>query len=189
MNLNSLLTIVMTGTLLNACAHQPTPAQAPVHQAPHTPQPTKERNAASNLLEFISHFSELSLESQKKELAEALKKISSNNKDLHQKTRVAIIYAIPGSKLRDPIKAQPLLEELAREKQLGKEENAIVSILRENAAEIAKLNQRLRDEIRRADESQQKADNLQQKLDELKKIERTMMQKSLKNPPSRSNGK
>ena len=187
MNLTPLLPIAMAGALLSACAHQPKPTTAIESKtiAPNTtPLNTshKEHQAEPSLLEFIANFSDLSLEAQKKELATALQKISNNNNDLRQKTRVAIIYAIPASKLRDTIKAQPLLDELAREKQLGKEESAIVDILRENAAETAKLNQRLREEQRRAEENQQKANGLQQKLDELKKIERTMMQKSLKDP-------
>lgn len=193
MNPKYLLPIAMTGMLLNACAHQAKPTAAPGSQetlSSQAAQPAvnKGHHPAPDLLEFVSNFSELPLESQKKELAEALQKISSNNNDLHQKTRVAIIYAIPTSKLRDPLKAQPLLDELAREKRLSKEEGAIVSILRENAAETAKLNQRLREELRRAEENQQKANGLQQKLDELKKIERTMMQKSLKDP-NRSSSK
>lgn len=195
MNTKYLLPIAMTGLLLNACAHQPKPSATPDShevQPSQAAQPAAHKehppHTAPSLLEFVSNFSELPLESQKKELAEALQKISSNNNDLHQKTRVAIIYAVPTSKLRDPLKAQPLLDELAREKRLSKEEGAIVSILRENAAETAKLNQRLREELRRAEENQQKANGLQQKLDELKKIERTMMQKSLKDP-NRSSSK
>lgn len=139
-------------------------------------------SSSSSLLEFANDFSALPPETQKKELAAILHKISTNSDDLQQKTRAAIIYSIPGSKLRDALKAQPLLDELAREKQLGKEESAIVSILRDNSAEITKLNQRIREEQRRADDNQQKAGALQQKLDELKQIERTMMQKSLKDP-------
>ncbi|MFJ5444836.1 hypothetical protein ACIKP9_01190 [Methylobacillus methanolivorans] len=186
MNSKHLLSLAMAGALLNACAHQPQSTGA----LEKTSAPTaasqanshKEHHTEPSLLEFISNFSELSLELQKKELAAALQKSSNNNNDLQQKTRIAIIYSIPGSKLRDPLKAQPLLDELAREKQLSKEESAIVSILRDNAAETTKLNQRLREELRRAEENQQKANGLQQKLDELKKIERTMMQKSLKDP-------
>lgn len=187
MNTKHLLPLAMTGLLLNACAHQPKPTPTLDSQEAHPTPATqiavhKEHHPAPSLLEFISNFSELPLESQKKELADTLQKINNNNNDLYYRTRVAIIYAIPSSKLRDPLKAQPLLDELAREKRLSKEEGAIVSLLRENAAETAKLNQRLREELRRAEENQQRANSLQQKLDELKNIERTMMQKSLKDP-------
>ncbi|MCB5191734.1 hypothetical protein LG198_13425 [Methylobacillus arboreus] len=188
---------MLVGLLLSACAHQPKPTVSapaasteqvqnpPPHIAAHK-ENTSEHTPG--LLEFISNFSELPLDAQKKELAQTLQKISIHHDELHQKTKAAIIYAVPGSKLRDPLKAQPLLEELAREKRLSKEENAIVAILREHAAETGKLNQRIREEQRRSEESQQKTNSLQQKLDELKKIERTMMQKSLKDP-NRSSSK
>lgn len=188
MNSRHQLMAVLACMLLSACAHHPksaTPADPKQEHSPHSsasPVITQQMSSSSSLLEFANNFSALPPETQKKELAAILHKISTNSDDLQQKTRAAIIYSIPGSKLRDALKAQPLLDELAREKQLGKEESAIVSILRDNSAEITKLNQRIREEQRRADDNQQKAGALQQKLDELKQIERTMMQKSLKDP-------
>lgn len=174
--------------LLSACAHQGKPAPAIEHETSkvisHTPSSTKEivETRAASLLEFSSDFNDLGLEAQKKELALILQKIADHHDEIQQKARAALIYAHPGSRLRDALKAQPLLEELAREKRLSKEERTIISLLKDNAAEISKLNQRIREEQKRSDDNQQKADALQQKLDELKKIERTMMQKSLKDP-------
>lgn len=188
MNSRHQLIAALACMLLSACAHHPksgAPAD-PIQEKPTHPALSSASIEAiphsSSLLEFANDFSGLSPEAQKKELAAILHKISINSSDFQQKTRAAIIYSIPGSKLRDPLKAQPLLDELAREKQLSKEESAIVSILKDNSAEITRLSQRLREEQRRADDNQQKASALQQKLDELKQIERTMMQKSLKDP-------
>ena len=188
MNSKHQLITVLACMLLSACAHHPksgAPAELKQEQHLHSsesPAPVQQISSSSSLLEFADDFSGLSPEAQKKELATILHKISMNSSDFHQKIQAAIVYSIPGSKLRDPFKAQPLLDELAREKQLSKEESAIVSILRDNSTEITKLNQRIREEQRRADDNQQKAGALQQKLDELKQIERTMMQKSLKDP-------
>ena len=188
MNFRYQLITAMTCILLSACAHHPK-SGVPADLTQENPTPPSLSSASiqpilhsSSLLEFVDDFSGLSSEAQKKELANILRKISTNSSNLQQKTRAAIIYSIPGSKLRDPLKAQPLLDELARENQLSKEESAIVSILRDNSAEITRLSQRLREEQRRADDNQQKASALQQKLDELKQIERTMMQKSLRDP-------
>lgn len=188
MNSRYQLITAMTCMLLSACAHHSksgAPAEPKQEQSSHpsvSPAPIQPAFNPSGLLEFVDDFSNLSPEAQKKELAGVLHEISTNSSDVRQKVRAAIIYSIPGSKLRDPLKAQPLLDELAREKQLSKEESAIVSILRYNSAEIIRLSQRLREEQRRADDNQQKANALQQKLDELKQIERTMMQKSLRDP-------
>ncbi|MCB5183879.1 hypothetical protein LG201_01515 [Methylobacillus gramineus] len=184
--------------LLTACAHtSPTPAKTdletkksdstPLHQ-PSTSQTAVTSYHQPSLLEFAFDFSEMTPETQKKELTQIQDKISAHRDELHHKVKAAMIYSIPGSRLRDSSKAQPLLDELTREKRLNSEEKMMVAILREYALEASKLSQRIRDEQKRTEENQQKADALQQKLDELKKIERTMMQKSLKEL-SRGSGK
>lgn len=190
MNSKYLLPPVVLSLLLSACAHQGKQAPASVdhHESskviPSTQTSSKEvhETRAASLLEFSSDFNDLNLEAQKKELAQVLQKIADHQDEIQQKARAALIYAHPASKLRDALKAQPLLDELAREKRLSKEERHIINLLKDNAAETSKLTQRIREEQKRSDDNQQKADALQQKLDELKKIERTMMQKSLKDP-------
>ncbi|MCB5187894.1 hypothetical protein LG200_07730 [Methylobacillus caricis] len=188
MKLHYSLPPLLLGVLVTACAHT-TPAPsgssadtAKSNSTPLHPSPPSISTSVHNpsLLEFASDFSEMNAEAQKKELIQIQEKISAHHDELHQKVRAAMIYSIPGSRLRDSSKAQPLLDELAREKRLTSEEKIITAILKEYAIEANKLSQRIRDEQRRADDAQQKADALQQKLDELKKIERTMMQKSLK---------
>ncbi|SNR75567.1 hypothetical protein SAMN05192560_0901 [Methylobacillus rhizosphaerae] len=200
MNHQHLYALVFFAFLLSACAHQKQPLPKPATSTssnvleasspsviPSTTSGTQQKSIPIvTLLEFASDFPESSQDSQRKELAQTLQKISDTPDNLYQKFKAATIYSIPGSRLRDTGKAQPLLDELSRIKHLNKAEYGLLAILREHASETTRLNQLIREEQKRAEENQQKATNLQRKLDELKQIERSMMQKSLKDS-NRSN--
>lgn len=157
-NFLSILAILL---LLSACAG------LPKNQPPAKVVNTETINVRSDtepLLEFAEHFVELSPETQKKELSQA----SQNKQDSNSRIKVAMIYALPSSKLRDTAKAQILLDELMRDKILDKEQKSLVSLLAEYSNDSNKLLLKLRDE-------QKRGDTLQQQLDELKNIEKTMV--------------
>jgi len=99
-----------------------------------------------------------------------LQQNSQNKNDLTSRIKVAMIYALPNSKLRDTNKAQALLDDLARDKYLDGDRKILTLIMRDYIAENNRLGIKARDE-------QKRADALQQKLDELKNIEKTMLER------------
>lgn len=145
--------------LLSACAQLPdSQAKAPVTQSPTI--------SRLDVLDFAESFSELSLEGQKKELQQN----SQNRNDMTSRIKVALIYALPTSKLRDTNKAQALLDDLAKDKYLDGDRKTLTLIMRDYIAEINRSGNKAREE-------QKRADALQQKLDELKNIEKSMLER------------
>ncbi|CAG0997601.1 hypothetical protein MTYP_02656 [Methylophilaceae bacterium] len=134
-----------------------------------------------NLLEFSAQFIELTVEAQRRELA-SVSQAAQNKTDLKSRMQLALIYALPGSRLRDHSKALPLLEDLLNEKNLDNESKLLATIFRDHISDTNKANQKMRDELKRTDAAQQKLDDTQKKLDELQKklndlknIEKTMV--------------
>lgn len=158
-------TLLLPLCLLSACAQLP--------GTNSTPGTISQTQAAGNgstsrldVLDFAENFSDLSLEAQKRELHQN----SQNKNDLTSRIKVAMIYALPASKLRDTNKAQALLDDLSKEKNLDGDRKILTLIMRDYIAENNKLGNKARDE-------QKRADTLQQKLDELKNIEKMMLER------------
>jgi hypothetical protein len=147
-------------------------------------------NAAINnlsLLKFAGSFAELPEEKQKEQFAQANQALASSNGDLNIKMKLAIIYALPNSRLHDVAKAQPLLDDILREPNTGEELKSLATVFRAHIAESHKLVQKTREEQKRADASQlkldasqQKIDDLERKLNDLKSIERAMVDRDIK---------
>ena len=151
--------LLLAFCLLSACAQLPeSQGRVPVTQSPTI--------SRLDVLDFAESYGELSLEGQKKELQQN----SQNKNDLTSRIKVAMIYALPNSKLRDTNKAQALLDDLARDKYLDGDRKILTLIMRDYIAENNRLGIKARDE-------QKRADALQQKLDELKNIEKTMLER------------
>lgn len=165
MNRHNLFTMLAALLLLNACVDL-TKTQPPA-RAVNT-EPVSVRSNTELLLDFAEHFADLSLESQKKELLLTSQTANQNKQDINSRIKVALIYALPNSKLRDSAKAQILLEELNRDKNLDKERKSLVSLLTDYTNDSNKLAVKARDE-------QKRGDTLQQQLDDLKNIEKTMV--------------
>lgn len=166
--------------LLSACAGNKQKPVAPPSAAKITViekvEPRKE-----SLLEYASYQLSASAESQKKELQELNQTLVINKQDIPTRLKLALLYGLPNSKVRDVNKAQALLDDLIREPSIETEQKTLANLLRDYIVDIAKLNQKIRDEQKRsdtlqakADNAQQRADGLQRKLDELKNIEKTM---------------
>ncbi|HSH72504.1 MAG TPA: hypothetical protein VK974_05535 [Methylophilaceae bacterium] len=132
-------------------------------------------------LEYAANMMAAPADAQKKELAELNQSYATNKQFVDTRMKLALLYALPASKVKDTIKAQALLDDLIREPSLDIERKTLASILRDYIADTGKLAQKARDEQKRsdglqtkADLAQQKADSLQRKLDDLKNIEKTM---------------
>jgi Holliday junction resolvase RusA-like endonuclease len=167
--------LLLTATLmLSACAQMA--ATKPGNANPSTanqpaatlPVPTSSNPTSSRLdvLDFAESFSDLTFEQQKKELLQN----NQNRSDLTSRIKIAMIYGLPNSKLRDTNKAQALLDELARDKNLDGDRKILTLIMRDYITENNKLGIKVRDE-------QKRADTLQQKLDDLKNIEKMMLER------------
>jgi predicted ribosome quality control (RQC) complex YloA/Tae2 family protein len=96
--------------------------------------------------------------------------------------KLAMIYALPNSRLHDSARAQTLLDELLREKLQDSELKTLAILLRDHINENNKLIQKAREEQKRADSAQQKSDasqqkisDLERKLQDLKNIEKAMV--------------
>lgn len=146
-------------------------------------------NPEDTINEYMSKVLNMSGEAQKKELQNLIQSQQGSKQDVYSKTKLALLYGLSSSRVRDYAKAQLLADELIKERTLDSERKSILIILRDYIAETIKISIKLREEQKksdalqakfdilqtRADTVQQKADNLQQKLDELKDIEKTMI--------------
>lgn len=133
------------------------------------------------LLAFIDSYSNLAPEAQKKAFATTNQALTENKGNIVLRAKVAIMLALPTSRLRDPAKAQILLQDLLREDSLETQENALLGLLYEYAQDDNKQLQKARDDAKKLESAQQKYEALQQKhealeqkLNELKNIEKTM---------------
>jgi len=137
------------------------------------------------LLAFIESYSNLALDAQKKVYTSNNQALAESKNNLVLRTKLAIMLALPTSRLRDPAKAQTLLQELLRDESLEPQENTLLGLLYEYAQDDVKQLQKTRDDAKKLETSQQKIESLQlkidaleQKLNELKNIEKTMTERS-----------
>lgn len=173
MNKLLFLLIPFFALFLNACAEVP-------HTSSPSAFPAKVSDTLSvtsneGLLEYAARFVELSAEAQKKELAQINQEINQDKGDIHHKMKAAMIYALPGSRQRDVVKAQVLLDDVLREKTLNGEQKIMTSLLKDHINETGKLTQEISKLTQKARDEQKRADALQQKLNELRDIEKTMV--------------
>lgn len=164
--MNKLITpLLLPLYLMSACAQLPGTSSTP-GAISQTQTAGYGSTSRLDVLDFAENFGDMSLEAQKKELYQN----SQNKNDLTSRIKVAMIYALPTSKLRDTNKAQALLEDLSKERNLDGDRKILTLIMRDYIAENNKLGNKAREEQRRAD-------TLQQKLDELKNIEKMMLER------------
>jgi len=172
--MNKYIASLLIGTvLLSACALAPKPGNFPDSSSGHPLNSISVSN--QSVLEYAGNFGELSLEEQKNELLHVNQALALNKGDIKSRMKAALIYSLPDSRLRDTVKAQNLLDDLLKEKNLDSERRILASILRDCITETNKLAQKGRDEQKRADSAQQKNEALQQMLNDLKNIEKVMV--------------
>jgi len=139
------------------------------------------QNNAVELLAFIDSYSNLTPEMQKKIFAETNLILAENKNNLLSRFKLAIMLALPTSRLRDNAKAQNLLQDILQENTLNPSDSALISLLYEYTTDYAKQSQKSREETKKLESVQQKYEALElknkvleQKLNELKNIEKTM---------------
>jgi hypothetical protein len=139
------------------------------------------QNNVIELLAFIDGYSNLAPEMQKKVFAETNQMLAENKNNLLNRLKLASMFALPSSRLRDNAKAQNLLQDILQENTLHPSDFALISLLYEYTSDYTKQLQKSRDEIKKLESAQQKYEALElknklleQKLNELKNIEKTM---------------
>lgn len=116
---------------------------------------------------FIDHYSNDTLELQKKAFNETNRALADNKFDLTERVKLAIIFSLPSSRMRDLPKAQNLLQDLLQENSLNPNESALTSLFYEYVLDNIKQSQKNKDDLKKLDITQQKLDLSQQKLDAL----------------------
>ena len=118
---------------------------------------------------------------QKKAFAETNQALAENKNNLLSRLKLASMFALPSSRLRDNAKAQNLLQDILQENTLHPSDFALISLLYEYTTDYTKQLQKSRDEKKNLESAQQKYEALElknklleQKLNELKNIEKTM---------------
>jgi hypothetical protein len=141
--------------------------------------PKQER--VNSLLLFIDHFSNDTLDAQKKTFNETNRALIENKLDLTERIKLAIMLSLPSSRMRDTSKAQSVLQDLLQENNLNPTESALTSLFYEYVLDDIKQSQKNREDLKKLDLTQQKLDALQQKyealdkkLNDLKNIEKTI---------------
>ncbi len=193
----SKLLLLLLASCLSACvsnSHRPVPATV-TEQAPPMVVTEAEPVAKESMSDYVSAMMAASAETQKKELAQLTASTAkSAQASASTRLKLAALYGLPNSRVRDAAKAMPLLDELLRDAALDSESRVLATLLRDYQLESNRQAQRLRDEQKRgdglqarlnglqstADSAQAKADNLQRKLDELKNIEKSMTDRGLR---------
>jgi prefoldin subunit 5 len=150
-------------------------------------QSASRQDRINNLLLFIDHFSNDTLEAQKKSFNETIHALSENKSDLTERIKLAIMLSLPSSRMRDTAKAQNLIQDLLQESTMNPEESALTGLFYEYVLDDNKQSQKNKDDLKKLDLSQQKVDALQQKYDaldkklnDLKSIEKTISDRDSK---------
>lgn len=148
-----------------------------------TVSPTKEvPTPQASMLDYISSFSKLSANQQKLEFNEVLSASQKDKNNVVLQMKLAIMYALPNSRIQDSNKALSMINELQKTNWMRPENEQIINLMREIAVASQRDNQKSKEDQKRIDSMQQKNEQLlqqniqlEQKLEALKRIEKTMV--------------
>lgn len=191
MNVKVIMSISVLILTLTACANKnlsnPPVIDNNAIKVQSTDVTASKEYRVNDLLLFIDRFSNGTLEAQKKILNETNRALSENKADLIERIKLAIIYSLPSSRLRDTAKAQNLLQDLLQENNLNSVESALTSLFYEHVLDDIKQAKKNRDDLKKLELSQQNLEALQQKyealdkkLNDLKNIEKTISDRDIK---------
>lgn len=186
MHIKSLIIVIICVATICACATKPS-----IHDSGTQSNGIRifssSQDRVLELLAFCETYSNLTPEAQKKVFAATNQALAANKNDLMQRTKQAIMLALPSSRLRDTTKAQNLLQDLLQENNLSSSDADLIGLLYEYTVFDNKQLQRVREETKKNELMQQKYETLlqknealEQKLNDLKNIERTMNERSTK---------
>lgn len=146
--------ICLLSMLVSACASMPNGS----HSTDGITEALFRDNVDRYWLAYADNVGRQGAEAQKRELAE----LHTHKGDIRSSIKIALIYGMPNSALRDPAKAAPMINELLG-RNLHIAPRTLLSLLRDHLAERERLLTR--------------ADGLQQKLNELREIDNTMIKR------------
>jgi hypothetical protein len=114
-------------------------------------------------------YRKLDTEGQKKQYAETLQTLGKNKQDLVGRFKLACMYALPSSYIKDYVKAQTQLQLLREDQTLNDMDKAYIHQLYVFNTENLKQLQRARDDAKSLSGMAEKYDTLQKKYDENEK--------------------
>jgi hypothetical protein len=177
-----LIFLILSLSILSGCMHS---SQAAKNTSTNLPAVQANQMLHTHeLLAFYETFSEANIDLQKNLLAELGKPLKDSQQNQLRQIKLAMAYGLPSSRVRDPLKAQTILQELIQMNDQPILDSAWVYLFHEWLADTnkllkakndSKLQQQRIDALQQKNEQlQQKYDALEQKLNALKKIEKTM---------------
>jgi len=171
------LILLLSSYLLTACAT----TQAPVAQTEAAPvQASDNSNSGITLLPAATEqltpallacedYRKQDTEGQKKQYSDTLQTLAKNKQALVHRFKLACMYAIPSSYIKDYPKAHMQLQQLREDQTLTEIDKAYINQLYTFNVENLKQLQRLRDESKSLSNLVEKHEALQKKYDETEK--------------------
>ncbi|NOS96884.1 MAG: hypothetical protein HOP25_00220 [Methylotenera sp.] len=173
MSIKNIIVIIFCWGTLVACASKSVSVN-PIEISNVVKLAPAKQERITELLAFSDSFSNLTLEAQKKYFADTSQALVENKNDLTQRIKLAIMYALPSSRLRDVTKAQNLLQDLLQENSLNPQEFAFTSLLYEYSVDNVKQTQKNKDDAKRLELVQQKYESSQQRYETLQQKNTTL---------------
>lgn len=134
------------------------------------------------MLEYATEYAKLNSAQQKLEFNDISSLANKDKLNIVYKLKLAVIYALPSSRLQDPVRANTLITDLLKTAHLHVNNEHFLFILRDYVADNLRLAQTTKDAQKRTENLQQKNEQLlqqniqlEQKLEALKRIEKTMV--------------
>ncbi|HEY0563157.1 MAG TPA: hypothetical protein VGD04_07510 [Methylophilus sp.] len=181
------LTLCLFSLLLHGCATQSTPNIETTDAHLGQKQSNAHHDYVSPLLQFSEVFTSLPTEAQKKLVHETNQVVLADSHAWMDKMKLATMLTLPNSDVRDPSKAQPILQALIQSNMLTATDVAYLKLLQEINTAHLKLLQKTKEEAKNAESLNQKYEALQkkydalaQKLTDLKNIEKSLSEREVK---------
>lgn len=134
------------------------------------------------MLDYASIYLKLAASQQKFEFNEILSAMQKDKSNTILRMKLAIMYALPSSRVQDPSKALSIINDLQKSAWVTPDNEQLLALLRDIALASQKEMQKSKEEQKRMDGLQQKNElllqqniQLEQKLEALKRIEKTMV--------------
>jgi hypothetical protein len=170
-------------TILSACAVKTSANNASVNRN-HINLPSIKFNHVTEILSFTEEFTGLTPKKQKQKIVRSKQALVKNKNHLMHRIKLASMLALTNSNLRDPFRAEKMLQKLLQENTLNAEDSALVNLLHEYARMNHYLLQRSLQQTKKMRKKNnvllQNNEALKQKINDLKNIEKTMIKRNTK---------
>lgn len=183
MSNKTIFLLLCTITILSACAVK-TPANNVSVNRNHINLPSIKFNHVTEILSFTEEFMGLTPKKQKQKIVRSKQALVKNKNHLMHRIKLASMLALTNSNLRDPLRAEKMLQKLLQENTLNTEDSALVNLLHEYARMNHYLLQRSLEQSKKMRKKNnvllQNNEVLKQKINDLKNIEKTMIKRNTK---------